>query len=198
MKTAQKLIVWALLPLAIVGALVMSASATIDLFTSQGVSDRIAWAAVLMLEVTALAGTLLWVLVARRSLRRDAVLVTVCATGVALVAGVYVYGPVGAVAGVLLVLLTHLASRAWREDWADDPVDGEADLRLTVQDLVDAQPDLEEPAPVRTLTVARDPEDAQLRRARELVGQGAGRPTLRRELGVTDHRARQILAEVRA
>lgn len=115
MNAARIVIVAVLLPLGITGALVLSAGATIHLFASRGVP--VAWAAVGMLEVTSLAGTLLWVLVENRSLRRDAILVTCGATGVVLIAGVVAYGPVGAVPGALLVVLTHVASKAWREPW---------------------------------------------------------------------------------
>lgn len=209
MTAARHLIVCLLLPLAVAGALVLSASATIDLATSHGVPATIAPAAVAMLEIASLAGTLMWVLVARWSLRRDAIIATLAATGVALMAGVHAYGWFGAVGAVALVVIVHLASRAWREPWTESPPEPltESDTLpaepRTVQDLVDdrePQTDSEEflePAPVRALTVARAPEDEQLQRARQLVEQGAGRPTLKRELGVTDHRARQILAEVR-
>lgn len=207
MNPARKVIVWLLLPLAILGTLVLSASATIDLAASHGVPASIAPAAVAMLEIVALAGTLMWVLVERWSLRRDAIITTIAATGVALIAGVHAYGWFGAVFPVFLVAIVHNASRAWREPWTEDqrePLTESQTLPAprTVQDLVDTQPSTEseeftEPAPVRALAVARSPEDEQLQRARELVGRGAGRPTLKRELGVTDHRARQILAEVK-
>lgn len=204
-RATRLIIVCALLPLAITGALALSASSTMSLATSAGVSPRAAPAAVAMLEIVSLTGTLLWVLVANRSLRRDAVLATLAASLVSLVAGLQAYGLFGAVAPVALVGTVHLASRAWREDWssASSPASaGDADKAappqpVTVQDYLDTQPNLEEPAPVRALTVARDPENEQLQRARELVKQGVGRPTLKRELGVTDHRARQILAEVK-
>lgn len=147
MKTARGLIVWILLPVAIAGALVVSASATITLLTSQGVAPAVAPFGVLMLEVASLAGTLLWVLVGNRSLRRDAVLTTMAATAVAVVAGVVAYGPVGAVGGIMLVAVVHLASRAWRETWAAAPAlaDGQLDTEVatdgqegphTVADLV--------------------------------------------------------------
>lgn len=207
MTAARIVIVAVLLPLAIAGALVLSAAATMNLFSSQGVT--VAWAAVGMLEVTSLAGTLLWVLVANPSLRRDAILVTCAATGVALVAGVFAYGPVGAVAGVLLVALTHLASRAWREPWAEPRPEPVTESRTlpeqprTVQDLVeDHEPFIEseeftQPAPVRTLAVARDPEDERRHRARELVANGAGRGTVSRALGISPHQARELINEVK-
>lgn len=190
-------IVGVLLPLAIIGALILSASATVELATSQGVPPQIAPAAVGMLEVASLAGTLMWVLVARRSLRRDAVVVTLAATGVALIAGLHAYGWFGAVGALALVGTVHLASRAWREPWTEPHQPPRPTPRpATVADLVAHHPQ-EPAAPARTVPDAHAPGDEQLQRARELVEQGAGRPTLKRELGVTDHRARQILAEVK-
>lgn len=209
MRAARIVIVAGLLPVAIVGALVLSASATIDLATSHGVPTRIAPAAVAMLEIASLAGTLMWVLVARWSLRRDAIVATLSATGVALVAGVHAYGWFGAVGAVALVVIVHLASRAWREPWAEPRPEPVTESRTlpeqprTVQDLVeDHEPFIEseeftQPAPVRTLAVARDPEDERRHRARELVANGAGRGTVSRALGISPHQARELINEVK-
>lgn len=197
-RATRLIIVCALLPLAIAGALILSASSTMSLATSAGVSPQVAPAAVAMLEIVSLTGTLLWVLVANRSLRRDAVLATLAASLVSLVAGLHAYGLFGAVAPVALVGTVHLASRAWREDWAEGVA--------AAHDIADAN--VLEPAvqpidggelPVRVLDLVRqrEQEDPLVVRARELVAGGAGRPTLARELAVSDHRARQLLAEVK-
>lgn len=198
-----------LLPLAIIGALVLSASATVDLFTSQGVDESIVWAAVLMVEVTVLAGTLLWLLVERRSLRRDARLVTLGATAVTLVAGLVAYGPVGAVAGVFAVAVTHLASRAWREPWNDEPVARPA-RAATVAELVQARPaparqdtppPVQCPVPAAPEPTAAVPEwwphtPEMFEQAVRDAKAGTGRPTLIKRYEIKDHQARKVLAEV--
>ena len=195
MTAARIVIVAVLLPLAITGALILSAAATMNLFTSQGVT--VAWAAVGMLEVTSLAGTLLWVLVSNPSLRRDAIVVTCGATGVALVAGVFAYGPVGAVAGVLLVALTHLASRAWREDWDAAEPSGQSlefDPPQTVQDLVDTTtadptPPAEDAAPVQEWSF----DAAVAWAARE----GAGARRIQTHTGLSEYKAKQAAAKAK-
>lgn len=199
MTAARAVIVWLLLPAAIVGALVLSASATIDLATSHGVPATIAPAAVAMIEIASLAGTLMWVLVARWSLRRDAIAATIAATTVALVAGVHAYGWFGAVGAVALVIIVHLASRAWREDWSDtEPAD---DARATVADLV-ASRELHtegEGSPRLAAPDVPGVEPGTVTAAVELLERepAIGRPRMITELGVTDHQARKLLATLR-
>lgn len=58
-------------------------------------------------------------------------------------------------------------------------------------------------SPAATAEVAAATEPNQVGgdlvgRARQLVDSGAGRPKLRRELGISDHQARQILQQIRA
>ncbi|MDN5919374.1 MAG: hypothetical protein L0I76_30470 [Pseudonocardia sp.] len=198
MKTARVVIVAVLLPLAIAGALVLSASATIDLATSWRVPVQIAPAAVAMLEIVSLAGTLLWVLVGSRSLRRDAVVATLAASLVSLVAGVHAYGLFGPVAPLALVGVVHLASRAWREDWAAEPVVADEDADSPADEPVPA-PDVDEaePGTVLALVREREQESPLIDRARELVAAGVGRGRLARELQINEHEARKLLAEVK-
>lgn len=207
-NTVWRLVIVAgLLPLAIAGALVLSASATIDLATTQGVPPAIAPAAVGMLEVASLAGTLMWVLVARRSLRRDAIIVTLAATGVALVAGLHSYGWFGAVGPLALVGTVHLASRAWREPWAEEKPIPDLAPR-TVADLVATTAAPVAPAPTSSVEAVpgrvRDhapdgwkSDDATWRRAVELVEDGMGRPKLADTLQISPSQARMVVDHVR-
>jgi hypothetical protein len=161
-RTARAIIVWALLPLAIAGALTLSAAATIGLAEAAGVPPTISPAAVGMLEVVSLTGTLLWVFVGNGSLRRDAVLATVAASLVSLVAGFHAYGLFGAVAPLALVGVVHLASRAWREPWGEDTEPAEP----VVDDAPVAEPDEPaDPAPVAVSATVRQLRPSPLRQS---------------------------------
>lgn len=192
-------LVGALLPLAIAAALILSATATTGLATRSGVTTSIAWATPLMLEIVSLVGTLLWVLVRRRSLRRDAIAVTLAASAVALVAGLAAYGLFGLIAPCALVATVHLASRAWREDWDDDAQPATSEPP-TVADLVaaDAAP-AGPPEPQHQLPAVPGVDDATVAAAAALLARdpATGRPRLIAELLVTDHQARKLLTALR-
>lgn len=108
-----------LLPLGILGALALSAAATIDLARRQGVAVEVQPAAVAMLEIVSTAGTLLAIFATSDRLRARALVALSAASGVSLVAGVSAYGWFGAVAPLGLVGLVHLAAEAWQEERAD-------------------------------------------------------------------------------
>jgi hypothetical protein len=211
------LVVWCLLPLAIVGAGVLSATATLALARDAGVSPAVSPFLVFMVEVVSLAATLLAIFSTVSKLRIRAMVLVVGATLVALVAGWRHYGGVGLLAGVFLVFLIHLASEAWLElrDRKRQDVEAEAaraDTELIPVARAEATPN---PTPTVALTVrkpepqpespatvpsALDDFDAlTVYRAQALLAENpkVGRPRLKAELGVTDHAAKRLLAALR-
>lgn len=99
---------------------------------------------------------------------------------------------VGAVAPAVVGGVVHLAVLVGRGAGAqaDAPADDEKGVQI-----------VHTPAPGDSAgdppTDRQDPPTDLETRARELVADGAGRPRLRDELGVSDHRARQLLQQVR-
>lgn len=115
-------VVRGLLPLGILGALTLSAAATVALARGQGMTDLVPYAAVAMLEVTSVAGTLLAIFGLTGRLRDRALVAVGVVAAVQLVAGWTAYGWFGVVGPVLLVYLVHLAAEAWQEDRGAAPV----------------------------------------------------------------------------
>lgn len=92
---------------------------------------------------------------------------------------------VGAIAPVVVGSVVHLAVLVGRTQLADDTTAEP----IVVEAAVVAEPAVEKPA------ADKDGGDL-IARAAELVADGAGRPRLRRELGVSDYRAKQLLGAV--
>ena len=104
----------------------------------------------------------------------------------------------GAVAGVLLVALTHLASRAWREPWAEleeppapvrEPVPDAEPMR-TVADLVATTPS---PTP-EPVTTEWSHETAVAWAARE----NAGAKRVMAHTGLSEYKAKKVAADAKA
>lgn len=108
-------VVWVLLPLAILGTGVVSASATLLLFARHDVPTDVRPFGLGMVEVVSLAGTLLAIFSTEAGLRGRGMVAVVATGAVAVVGGWQAYGWVGALANVFLVGLVHLASEAWLE-----------------------------------------------------------------------------------
>lgn len=108
-------VVAVLLPSGIVGALVLSALATMDKAARHGVPVGVQPFAVAMLEVVSIAGTLLAIFAGTVRLRRHAMGAVVGASVVSLVAGWSAFGWFGALGPLSLVYLVHLAVGAWQE-----------------------------------------------------------------------------------
>lgn len=112
---ALLVVVALLLPFGIVGALFLSGSSTIAKASFHGVPGGVLWAAVAMLEIVSLAGTVTWVFARTLELRDAGRWATIAAGGVTAVAGWSAYGWFGLVGPSFAVGLVHLASLAYRE-----------------------------------------------------------------------------------
>lgn len=128
MTRARRAPIAILLCLAVAGALVLSASSTIH----QAAVSRVPvgapqWAAVALLEVVSVLGTLL--AVTRPDLRWRAMGAVAGAALVTLVAGWNAYGAMGLVAPLGLVYAVDLAAAAWRDP---KPATGEPAVQDTV------------------------------------------------------------------
>jgi hypothetical protein len=199
-----------LLAVVAAAAAVLSFAALRDLALACGFSPRLAWLLPVVVDAGAAAGSLVW-LGGRTapSARTFARALALALLGLSVVANAlghalaafglapawWVVVLVSAIAPAVLGAVVHLAVLAGRpapvvvdEEPADEPgpvVDAEL---LDEHGLSRAW----EHAPVH-LT----PESDADQRAAELIAQGAGRRRLSRELGVTEHEARQILARTR-
>lgn len=207
------LVVWVLLPLAIVGAGVLSATATLALARDAGVSPAVSPFLVFMVEVVSLAATLLAIFSTVSKLRIRAMVLVVGATLVALVAGWRHYGGVGLLAGVFLVFLIHLASEAWLELRTRKRQDAETKVAQAPTELIPVvKPEaLSEPATEAVPAAKPEPEVATVPsvlddfdaltvcRVQALLAENpkVGRPRLKAELDVTDHAAKRLLAALR-
>lgn len=211
-------VVWLLLPLAIVGAGVLSASATLALAARYHVPADVSPFLIAMVEVVSLAATLLAIFSVEARLRRQAMALIIAATAVAMIAGWQRYDWVGLLAGVFMVFLLHLASKAWLElrerqapPAASEPATEIIEAQLTEQVAAErvephsAETEVfakvePEPEPPATIPSALDDLDAlTVYRAQALLAENPkmGRPRLKAELGITDHTAKRLLAALR-
>lgn len=204
-------VVGGLLPLGILGALALSAAATIALAAAQGVPVEVRPAAVAMLEVVSTAGTLLAIFARTPRLRNRAMAGVVAASIVSLIAGLMAYGLFGVVAPLLLVWLVHLAAEAYQELRAerstavseqvsapvpavpDVPVDAPAPPVEPSSDTVEAEPDPFDQQPIGPvhgpLTLV---DDLRARPALPSVR------SLMAELDCTRHQAHKALTEAKS
>lgn len=100
--------------LAIVCALALSASSTVELAARVAVPGWAHPAAVGLLEVASVAGTWIWLTEPR--LRAEAAAVVALASVVTGIGGVLAYGAFGVVAPLGLIVTVHLMARAWQTD----------------------------------------------------------------------------------
>jgi hypothetical protein len=191
-------------------AAVLSFAALRDLALLCGFARSLAWLLPVVVDAGAAAGTLVWLSGragdrARRFARRlTFVLLGSSVAGNALSHGLSAYGMrpawwvvvvVSGVAPAGLYAVVHLTVLCGRVDPPppEQAVEDEA-IPLVSRD------DQQEPAPSPTsppqvLPVGDPaPEDGEAARVAELVAAGAGRRTVARELGLTEHEARKRLA----
>lgn len=198
---------YALITVVAIAAIVLSFTTLQQLAVLCQFPAGTAWLIPVVVDAGAAAGTVAWVVrtgPARRFGRWLAlVLLALSVGGNALGHGLAAAGEVphwgvavavGAVAPAVLFAMVHLAVLAGRTDpepqLAEDPVDAE----------------VETPSPAAELTAPTDPAsdvapaalvEPDQERVRALIAQGAGRRRLARELSVTEHQARELLAEHR-
>lgn len=196
-RTAQTLLV----AVAIVCALVLSASSTIALAAGVGVPGFAHPFAVGLLEVASIAGTWMWLTEPR--LRWEAAAVVALASLVTGIGGVIAYGAFGIVAPIGLILTVHLMARAWsRPEPVEEP-------RQTVQATAEVQVPTELPEPiaigylndVTDLHPAPDEEEGEedpLAEVRRIVADGGGRGTVAAALDITPAQARTLIEKVKA
>jgi len=144
------IVVALLLPLGILGALALSAAATIELAGAQNVPVDVRPAAVAMLEVVSAAGTLLAIFARTGRLRNRAMAGVVAASIVSLIAGLLAYGLFGLVAPILLVWLVHLAAEAYQELRAERTTDKPKPAPVPVEAKTNEPEPTPEPDPVAT------------------------------------------------
>lgn len=174
-------VVGALLPLGILGALALSAAATISKVARHGVPGVVQPAAVAMLEVVSIAATLLAIFATTKRLRDRAMAVLIATSAVQLFAGWSAYGWVGLIAPALAVALVHLAAEAWQELRADRGAAAAWGDRAAVDVAPDAEPVPAVPVvPVDQPADEADQDEADTAEvpARDLSGPVLGPPTL--------------------
>ena len=204
----MKRIVQTVLVLAAIGcALVLSGTATVALAAAVNVPGWAHPAAVGIVEVVAVTGTWLWVTEPR--LRWEAATAVVLASAVSGYAGVHAYGVFGLVGPVGAIVTTHLVARAWTVPPAPaEPTTGQS---LVVDEGADS---VRTPHPngVRTISDLHQSEAGSdldrsqggagagqnqaldVDRVDVLLADGAGRRRLARELDITEHQARELIA----
>lgn len=114
-------VVGLLLPLGILGALALSAAATVALADRNHVPIEVQPAAVGMVEIVSIAGTLLAIFGSWKSTRNRGMIAVVGLGFVQLVAGAKAYGWFGLIAPIAAVYLVHLAAEAYQELRAERP-----------------------------------------------------------------------------
>ena len=190
----MKRIVQTVLVLAAIGcALVLSGTATVALAAAVNVPGWAHPAAVGIVEVVAVTGTWLWVTEPR--LRWEAATAVVLASAVSGYAGVHAYGAFGLVGPVGAIVTTHLVARAWivPATTGQGPVvdEGAATVRTPHPDGVRTVPELDQAEPGADDDRRQPPV---VDRAEALIADGAGRRRLAKELAITEHQARELLA----
>ncbi|MCO7196629.1 hypothetical protein [Pseudonocardia sp. McavD-2-B] len=190
----MKRIVQTVLVLAAIGcALVLSGTATVALAAAVNVPGWAHPAAVGIVEVVAVTGTWLWVTEPR--LRWEAATAVVLASAVSGYAGVHAYGAFGLVGPVGAIVTTHLVARAWTVPATTGQglvVDEGADtVRTPHPDGVRTVPELDQAEPGADDDRRQPPV---VDRAEALIADGAGRRRLAKELEITEHQARELLA----
>lgn len=194
---------YALITVVAVAAIVLSFTTLQQLAVLCQFPVGTAWLIPVVVDAGAAAGTVAWVVrtgPARRFGRWLAlVLLALSVGGNALGHGLAAAGEVphwgvavavGAVAPAVLFAMVHLAVLAGRAgaepQLPEDPVDAPSpEAELTVRT---------DPAPDVAPAALAEPDQE---RVRALIAQGAGRRRLARELSVTEHQARELLAEHR-
>lgn len=204
-----------LVAVAIVCALVLSASSTIALAAHAGVPGFAHPFAVGLLEVATGAGTWIWLTEPR--LRWEAAAVVALASTVTGIGGVMAYGPFGLVAPLGLILTVHLLARAWTapattgqslvvDEGADtirtlhpNGVRSSSDPAPVTTELPElpAVPDLNQAEPGAGLDRSQGGAGDELDRVRAIVAQGGGRGTVAEQLGVTPRQARTLIDKVK-
>lgn len=203
-------VVWLLLPLAIVGAGAMSGYATLALAARHGVPVEVRPFLLGMVEVVSLSGTLGAIFATGSRLQTRAMVAVVASSTVALVAGWQAAGWVGALAAPFLVYLVHLAAEAWAElrmaptapaTTLDHPLTSDDAPEPPVsEEMVEAS----EPIPDQPATVELGPVHGPLTLVEYLreLDELPSERELARDLStdhtrVSRHAARMILLEVR-
>lgn len=159
-----------LVAVAIVCALVLSASSTIELAAQAGVPGFAHPFAVGLLEVATGAGTWIWLTEPR--LRVEAAAVVVLASAVTGIGGVLAYGAFGIVAPLGLILTVHLLARAWT---APPAVSATPVVQATTE--ISRHLTLSEPAELEQPAAEGGEEDPRLAAVRRIVQAGGGRVT---------------------
>lgn len=193
MKAKHRGSLYALLATVAGAAAVLSFAALRDLAQACGFEPHLAWLLPITIDAGAAAGSIVWLgswsapAAARYARILALVLLAGSVAGNALGHGLAAYGTkphwvmvvgVSAIAPSVLGALVHLVVIVLRAT----PV---ADTPPVVAAPPAATPD------------GDDTPDLVVSKARELIAAGAGRPKLRAELGVTDHRAKQLIDELR-
>lgn len=195
-----------LVAVAILCALVLSASSTIELAAYAGVPGFAPPFAVGLLEVATGAGTWIWLTEPR--LRWEAAAVVALASTVTGIGGVMAYGPFGLVAPLGLILTVHLLARAWTvpattgqslvvDKGADTIRTPPASPATTELPELPAPTDLDQAEPGSGGDRHLAPVVDELDRVRAIVAQGGGRGTVAEQLGITPRQARTLIDKVK-
>lgn len=191
---------WLLAMLAVVAAAaaVLSFAALQDLARQCGFDPRLAWLLPVVVDAGAAAGSMVWLGAeasarARRFARALALgllALSVAANALGHVLEAYRLEPawwvvvgVSGIAPAVLGAVVHLAVLVGRRAPALEAPDVEQDLHDQCMSWWDSAPPVAEPGPTD--------------RAAALIADGIGRRRLAKELGVTEHEARQLLAASR-